>query len=767
MCVLCSFEKLRSHMEAPQKSTNDEDAGASVQTKVSPEWSPFLPSSPDALPSLERIPIPTGAYAECAQQMESKVVDLPIPRTRRPTHSRAHRPTSKSSISFVYAFNAFCSARRAVSTSSIQEAEAMLSSEALELVAYGNKEEALDASLPPRPLCVSLVIPSEATQCTNAVPYIDGLAALSDTKTEDGLPITTKVRFSIYGGDASTAVARMLTRDAYDRKIMDGTSLVVRWFEEANGHGARYRTECMSLGSTCPEKGQESRVLQMAVLKMSTLFGFAVPSAVYTNPPQSCEAYYEKQVCDCSNEFMNILHNDVEFVPSDRMRVTGKHLLKQVPGCYARLTCKELQMKGVTSADATHAFLLCADGMEEKALDYVKRYREGLPPLAGKDSELDLHAAAVHTKRVYLQGMVSLYCHGGKSGERLKRDGNWVYMTTSAIVHINDVVKDFYIFGCTVDSILPTNSAFLGYMHMHLKRSTSLYFRVFCENDASATHASTSPDTLQLPADTSHHVSSDDLFVLSALGIDLRCKRILIGDVLSYLTQTGAPKSLIDLLTSASLRVGNLRVSLSEGFASCVEAMNKHEEDNRLHYNEIERLKKLVDAALLLQCKKRPRCTETPIVVTTDEKVRMLVQAFSLKRGTHRTTMCSFECKPRCADTVHSLAETVYEAYRRTPGGETPHLQELKTVLQTYCNIVSAIAKCFHLCMVHPGKKKKAFVILGENKMTEVSVYEVTDKGDATLCGSGAIFESSEPCIVMVNESPTSCKVVPLVCRDA
>jgi hypothetical protein len=44
-----------------------------------------------------------------------------------------------------------------------------------------------------------VVIPRESTSSANAIPFIDGIAALSDAKLKDGVPITTKIRYSIYG----------------------------------------------------------------------------------------------------------------------------------------------------------------------------------------------------------------------------------------------------------------------------------------------------------------------------------------------------------------------------------------------------------------------------------------------------------------------------------------------------------------------------------------------------------------------------------------
>lgn len=727
-------------------------------TPVAPEEvSPFMPSARDQLPSLKRIKIPTGALAEFKQQMHLQVVDLPIQAIRCPQRVRAYKPSIQCPPNFQYAFNGFCSARRTVSTSCIAEAESMLSSEAMELIANSKKEVGQYGSVSPRGLCVSLVIPREAINSANAIPFIDGIAALSDAKTKEGVPITTKIRYSIYGGHATVPVSRMLMREAFDKKTADGVTLVVRWSEKDSG---KYRSECMAVGATCPLPGEGSRSLQLAIVKLANSFEFDLPPEFFLDPPSSDAGYYEKQICECASEFKNVLHKEDAFVPSDAMLTSKSGLLKRVPGCFARLTPIKLGLQGVVSPDAIHAILLCADGKENKALEYAKAYREGLRPPEGEDEELDLHTAAVHTERVYLNGMVSLYANGGKSGESLQPDGNWVYKTTSAVVPIRTLMANFYVFSCGMESMMPENMALLKYMDTHVNKSIEMYSRVFARDDLDRMLSINPVNSMPITQTELNRLSDEDRFVLSALGVDLRSKRMFIGDALAFLTQHGAPKSLLDLLTSASLRIG-LRVSLLDGFSSCVDAMNTDAKDKDCHSNEVERLKRVADAALIMGCRKRA-CHAIPD--TKPEKVRQLMKTFALKSGTYVTRLENFVYTPRSVDNAHSLALTVYESYGRKPGGDMPHINELETVMQTYCDMLAAIAKCFQLCMLKPGRPKAAFVIVHGHEMSHVSVNEVLEDGNLAPCGVGKVFEADKPCIVIVKlRSDTSCIVTPLV----
>jgi len=737
-------------MNVPQNHPHDHD--------MPPEdLSPFLPSSRDDLPSLRRIKIPTGALAEFRQQMNLQVVDLPIPVIRSSQRVRAYKPSAQCPPNFRYAFNGFCSARRTVSTSCVAEAESMLSAEAMELIANSKQEVGQYGSVSPRGLCISLVVPRASVNSANCIPFIDGIAALSGAKLKDGVPITTQIRYSIYGGPASLPVSRVIAREAFDKKTLDGVTLMVRWSEK---HTGKYRTECMAVGTTCPLPGEASRSLQMAIVKLSSLFGFEVPPDFFLDPPSSDEGYYEKQICECAFEFRAVLHKEDAFVPSEAMRKSNSGLLKRVPGCYARLTPIKLGLKGVVLSDAIHAILLCADGMEDKALKYAKTYREGLRPPEGEDEELDLHTAAVHTERVYLNGMVSLYASGGKSGESLQADGNWVYKTTAAVVPIRTLMANFYVFSCGMESLIPENTALLKYMDAHVNKSIHMYSRVFARDDLDRMLSTNQINTIQLSLAEFSRMPDEQRFVLSALGVDLRSSRMFIGDALAFLTQQGAPKSLMDLLTGASLRAG-LRMSLSDGFSACVDAMNNEVKDKDCHSNEVERLKRVADAALVMGCRKRS-CHSVPD--TKPEKVRQLIKTFALKSGTYVTRLDNFVNTPRSIDNAHSLAFTVYESYGRRSGCDMPHINELETVMQTYTDMLAGIAKCFQLCMLKPGRRKLAFVIIHGQETSHVSVNEVLEDGRLAPCTVGKVFEADKPCIVIVKlRSDTSCIVTPLV----
>lgn len=649
-----------------------------------------------------------------------------------------------------------------MSTACVAEAEAMLASETRELIAHRSKETGKYGSLGPRNVCISLVVPQTTVHSDLAIRFVDGMAALSDMKLADGTPMTTRVRFSIYGGPAEVPVSKVIQREAFDRKSLDSTGIVVRWAGE-EGAALEHRTECMSLGATAPLPGQESRALQMAVVKLATAFGFELPADFFLDPPASTPGFCEKQIAKCSLEFHNLLHVDEPFTPSETMIKNKSGLLRRVPGCFARITPIACQLQGVTSSDAMHAILLCADGMQEKALEYAKTYREGLRPPEGEDELLDLHTAAIQVERLYLNGMVSLYAQGGKSGEPLKSDGNWVFKTKAAIVPIKTVMASFFVMSCSMESMVPGNRMLLRYMDVHMNKCSRVYSTVFAKDDLQSLLCRSTSPTIQM---TQHEVNSltlDERFSLSAMGVDLKSSRMFIGDAISYLMHNGAPKPLIELLTHASMKVG-LRSSLQDGFSSCCGDLKAKDasRERDVHAREVERLKRVADAALVLSCNKRA-CYS--IADTKPEKVRVLMNCLSLKPGKNVARLCDFVSCPRRTADVHRLAAAVMECYeRKSTTDKNTHFYEICLVLESYKDICLAISKAVSLCMVKPSKRKDVFVLIHGYDMDNVSVNEVMSDGSLCPCGIGKVFELDRPCVAVLKmRSAVSCMLTPLV----
>lgn len=731
--------------------------------------SPFLQSDTENFPSLKRIDLPIGAVAEYQQQMQSSRIDLPYNIQRESKRIYANKPAHSCAPTFRFAFNAFCSARRAMSPSTMDEAEAMMSSETIELIDFANGTQSKHGSVPARGVCISLLVPLESIHNSTAIPFTDGFAALSNSGAERGLPIATKVRFSIYGGGNTLPASKALSREAFDKTTIEGASILMRWTESNEYNACTVRTECTSLETACPAVAECSRHIQTAVLKMSVKFGVQLPPEFYKDPPVSFAGFYEKQIVDCSTEWCKILHNEEPFVASPQMTYNHSSILIRVPGCYVRLSPIALGLEGVTSPEVIHAILLCGEGMDSKAAQYARTYREGLRPPDGEDLLMDLHTIALHTERVYLQAMVSMYAHGGKPGACIKADGNWVYKTTAAVVPIDSLRSKFFVMSCDMESMLPENTSLTRFMDAHLQKSLDLFTRLFADNDSQRMLSTNTFSKTQEASVVQDSTTLDDSFVLSALGIDLRSSRMTIGESISYLMQTNGPTSLIELLTELAASQVGLRSTLNDGYSYCTDLLKQELNGKESHTAEVARLKRIADAALVIGASKRA-CLVTQKTqkthTTKASKVRALMKTFSIKAGPSVSRIDDFVTVPRSYNTYHSLATTIYECYAQKSiiDQNMPHLSQLEKVIETYEEMVCAICKALRVCMISPGKPKNAFVIVHGGDGSSVTIFSVLMTGEPKQCGAGDVFECDKPCIVVMKlKSDVACIVTPMV----
>ena len=238
----------------------------------------------------------------------------------------------------------------------------------------------------------------------------------------------------------------------------------------------------------------------------------------------------------------------------------------------------------------------------------------------------------------------------------------------------------------------------------------------------------------------------------------MNSQRMLIGEAITFLMQTGAPDALIQMLTTAGARMG-LGASLSETYFKGYELMKGDQKKDELHAEDVCRLKRVADAAIILGANKKA-CRG--LNETKPEKVRALMQVFSLKAGPS-TKVADILNIPRTTSATRSLASAIYTAYSRRQEREMPHIEELQVVLKNYVDILAALGKCLHLCMVKPGTKKDAFVIV-HGSSSRVSVHQVVDGGLLEVCGEGRVFEAQDPCLLILKmKSDVECIVTPML----
>lgn len=734
-----------------------------------PTESPFLPGDPTKLPNLAQIDLPTSALAEAQQQMKLETIEYPFPRQRHGKRDCARVPVTRHCVSpsFVMLWNGFCSARRTVFPRSMEEAEQMVVSETVELEAYAKETVAADGSLAPRGLCVSLVVPHYACGGDWATRLVDGMAAFSEMKDVDGSPIATKARFAVYGSLLSQPLEKVLRSSAFGDTTLEGVSIVLRWAELDSAGQPAVRTECeLVRNSASSDPSQAARLIQETVVYMSTAYGVELPACMFAPAPLTVPRQFEYQFSQCSDEFHDLINHRDEFKHSQAMRDAGCTLLSVVPGVILRISPRAQGIAGVTSNGAMHALLLCADGQQDAARQYAMTNREGLPPLdEAQASKMLLHTAAVQVEPLKLGGMVSLFAQGGKPGEPIQPPGSWVWRYSEAIVPMQKVMADFFVMSCSLESAMPKRCTMHKFMQSHLQRSMDMFNSTFDQKDVGCMLRSYSAKR-KVGEEVADDLSEEDKLAMVAMGININSKRMCLGQAISHLMTHGPSKSsLVDMLVKASTRVG-LSASLSATFSSCVSSMEKEERGVEQHKVEVERLKRVADAALVMALSKNRQ--QPQAIDTHSDKVRALLKTFSLQPG---RTSCSIKDVTEMDSSVgRSMCATIYEAYEarmcKSPG---PHADQVESLFCVGADILVATCKALKVCMIPPGVEKDAFVILhGNGSSNVVRVFRVGKDGEPEACGIGPAFESELPVVVVLKLKPgNGCLATPIVKKPA
>tara|TARA_B110000967_G_scaffold187761_1_gene209953 strand:- start:4530 stop:6830 length:2301 start_codon:yes stop_codon:yes gene_type:complete len=732
----------------------------------------FLPSDTRDMPSLVPLRRPHSAQVEFHQQMKKVAISLPIMKLRNSRRLYASRPADKSSPYFSQAFDGFMSGRRCVASEGSTQAQSLVASETAELTAHAMRTQALDGSMAPRPIGVSLVIPSYCVADSKAIEYIDGMAVYSDGKLNEQLvPITTLCRFTIYGGESSIPMIDTVRRDAFGELDIHCTSLVLRWIEVDTESGeARARAEFISLNSASNATDNAANKLQRSLIKLAETHGVKMPPSMYATIciPSCMEGYFENQIIKASEHFESLVTYEHPFVCTNEMTDCQCTRLALVPNAFVRLSSKEGGVDAAVADTAMHAQLLCADGHVDDASEFVRQYRTGLPMANTTAYEnIALHTCGVSVEMTRLGGMVSLYAHSGRSGQPISEPHTTLYMCKAAIVPLSALQEQWNVYSCSPQSILPGIRELGKSMISHFQRGLDMFHRTFSDDRPTFRYPHVNDRRFSPCERDDESISDEDRFFMMAMGIDLRSKRACLGDTISRLMVGGAPQTLIDLMIRMGLQVG-LAASLQETFARCIVSIDREENGNQEHQNEVKRLKRVADAALLMGCRKKA-CVGVPR--TTLKKVRSMMKLHSLQAGRSVSKVASASLCPRDGGTSRSLAMSIYSCYSRRMLSQQPHFEEVRTVAETHEDILVVVCKGMGVCMVSPGVPIKAFAIVHGHEIDGICVYEVVTtgvQGCAVACGIGCIFEADDPAVMTIKWLPEDvCLITPLVVSPA
>ena len=733
------------------------------------------------LPSLPRIKKALSALTEAWQQYCIGSAKLPTPKNRQvvsAVDTRTANPVvGRHFPSFRNAWSGFASARMVVYPETAAEASTLIVAERCELEAWFRRQAPPDNSLPPRPVGISLVVPPAATTQTTSFDILDGFATISDRKTSSGVvPITTQARFTAYVGEAAGAIHACISSGesiASGGLDKSSTIIVVRWAAQDYTKQAgelMIRTEHIRIHGGTKDNPTEN--VQQHLMRLARSHSIELPPAIYSTPvaPLPCAA--ERQMVACNKEFLRILERTLPFQPTHSMLETGCSVLTTVDGVFIRLVPKK--QKGIPppdplSSEIVHAVLLCAAGVEKEAYAYVMdcvKTASGqlVMPDATRASRLLLHLVFTRTENICLNGMVSLFSIGGRPGAPISSPNTQLRTWTTYIMQIEDqrITSSFDLAICDAQSVMPEEEFLVPFMERNMQRNME-FWRCSIEKGFRVPFFM----RMQLPTPTQESLDptikgatercTDDQFILASLGIHLSCPRTLIGEAISIVREHKAPSVVVDVLTKVALQYG-FAISLSEAFSHFADAFEKEEEVLKKQQDEVKRLRKIIDAAMLVTSLKRPSMYA---FVTPAKKVRQILEIHSLSPGA-AVRVDRLDVIPREDAVARSLAVATYSAYNRGKSGERFHIEELKTPLANHHDIVVGLCRALRVCMVHPGTEKECFIISHAN-MKNIAVFAVERSGLPAMCGIGRAFEAESPCLLLLQYKGEGLVVTPML----
>ena len=553
----------------------------------------------------------------------------------------------------------YLSTRTVMAAEHASEIPLMLQSEDTELRAASLGQAAIDDSLAPRAVGITLLVYGpDPVYCNTVRNYLDGLAHLASTPlalTRDDDRLTASImRMTILAGPDAAWYAKHTAAQALDTApTMDNgaVDVCVRWAVPGSNGVLRSEFRAMPTGNGCD---QALEAMQNCFLSMKLSYLTPFPddiTTVHANVPNDA---WVKSVHNASKAFFEMMEG--------KPCVHKGELLKQHPevsiessGIFVRICPRKLWNhhindwapvplhQSVNRQDAFHAFLVGNAVYLRDIEEHCTAFQQtGLPMPDQETSAFCLHTCAVQASCFHLRDRVSLFAThprggGRKPGVPINQPGSWVWRMEPAIVSLELTLTNFYVVPCNRDSVMPGDRKLEAPFNDFFNRAYMLYTNTFGMQRGPRAMQEFERMPLSLPAEplgADPSVKAAEEYALTAFNLDASSRRMVVGDAFSALSARNAPPQLTELMLQSAVRSGiNTSVIDAMGIAAAVLASMPYGNDTRADVNgECERLKRVADCALDMATK-APRTMNVPVEIEA-AKVRSLLGAAGLRKGT-------------------------------------------------------------------------------------------------------------------------------------
>ena len=720
-------------------------------------------------PNLDRIDSPDGAVAAATQLRGNAQIAYPrgfstrlnvpgLPRTMP-------APGHDSAMWFKELFRGYLSAHDVHFLSGQSDVRTLLTADSIELLAHLANNTASagpDDSLKPRGIAVWVHVHAGIAESAVGERFLDALAEWTDATSSD-------MRTSIVTTSESAEMLQITRAESTQfRELCPSWSfrVSVRW---ACPMAKMTRTETAHFNHTPASSDAVLADVQQAVVRLVGTHSVNFPTVLMKAPtktvPRHAFPYKQRRL---GEEFIALCTGkpSVTLDAAATMATCGP---LENTGIVMRMCNKSMGAAGLVHASAFHGVLLSFGARRDDAIAFVAEAVSSESncmrmPIGMQEETMGMHICAVQAERRSLGQRISLYSATGVPGKPIHRPHSWVWIESAAIRPIDDhLLGAFDARPCSKSSILPRNPALEVPYKAHFKMASQLYLSLG-DNPTkslprSATFSSTSSDEFAtadpgtlLPTETDDEAIADERFLLAAMRVDLQSRRTTIGEAYAYLSDIGPPSSVTKMMLHAAGRLG-INSSLDSMLDLCVDAVRVHNIPARV-VDENDRLKRLADVALGALVDEPPAKRGPLVAVATPDRVRRLLAAAGVKRGS--SVIANVRDVPKASE-VSKVAELVVEALRTDSRVEysSAALSVLHDGLRPSCDFEHAIARSVRVALIASGLTvaPPIFMITSASDRNEVRVEQLAMGCSTTSASLDDMCAEATPSVLIVQKT--------------
>jgi len=684
----------------------------------------------------------------------------------------------------------YLSTRTVMAAEHVTEVPQMLAAENAELAVAAQGLPAMDDSLPPRPVGVTLLVyGKDPVFCNTVRNYLDGLAHLASTPLaltrKDPRLTASMIRMTVLAGTDATWFAHQVVDTALDTApcLENGAvDVCVRWAVPGGTGLLRSEFRTMPTGLGC-DRALEA--MQNCFLSMK--LSYSVPftddiTTLHANVPIDA---WVKSVHNASKGFFELMEGKPCVHKSEMLlkhpevavdstaifvRICPRKLWNPAIGDWAPLPLHE----SLNRQDAFHAFLIGSPVYHREIEEHCRLHQKQGLPMPDQDTDaFCLHTCAVQASAFNLRDRVSLYAThprggGRKPGVPISQPGSWIWRMEPAIVSLQLTLGNFYVVPCSRDSVMPGDRKLEKSFNDFFNRAYQLYTNTFGVQRGSHQTEEFERMPLSLPAEplgADPAFKAAEEYALTAFNLDASSRRMVVGDAFSALRARNAPQQLTDLMLQSAVRSGiNTSVIDAMGMAATALAEMQYKGDSHIGMREeVQRLKRVADCALDINAKVL-RTLSRPVEIEA-AKVRSLLGAAGLRKGGDSYLPRNGGKTKLGPSDFDAMVSIIASSVLRQPASMDMLAQASDAAYRACKSDLSSIAAAICVLRASPSAELGTAFVVGQNGSADshVSFNRVLPNGGFEPTTPGKIIDAPLSSVLLLKQTGKGMRITATV----